>query len=103
MTINTLTGPNETTRHNGTFVLTGTNNKGSAGTAWSYVYEDRPINPTTKWVITINSADEITVIAGSGQGPVGVWTANGDINLVTSANQVNPKNATNVVTIKANP
>ncbi len=103
LTMNQIVGPFQDTRHNGTFTLTGQNNKGRFGTTWSYVYRDRPENPTIEWAVSISPNDEIVVGAGSGQAGVGTWKAYGDVYTATSVPQITPKNVGTVVTIKANP
>lgn len=101
VTINTLGPDANSIRHNGTFTLTGQNNRNSVGDPWFYTWQDRPENPTVIWSVRITSNDHIEVGAGAGQFAVGNWTTDGDILTVTSAAPCKP--ITKTVFIKANP
>lgn len=101
ITINTLGPDAASLRHNGTFTLTGVNNKNSVGDPWFYSWQDRPENPTAMWCVRITSNDHIEVGAGSGQFAVGNWTTDGNIMTVTSVPPCKP--FTQTVFIKANP
>lgn len=106
LTINTIQGDATCLRHNGTFTLTaapGGNGKGSTGGIWSYRWQDRAVNPTTQWDVTIDANDNIVASAGSGQFAVGVWKSVGDAYTIVALDQITPKNMNTSLVFKATP